>query len=64
MNKEKLRVGVIGVGHLGEYHVQKYKAIPNVELVGVVDTNPDLADDNILRFFKFLKGDRSVILSQ
>jgi predicted dehydrogenase len=39
MNKDKLRVGVIGVGHLGEYHVQKYKAIPTVELVGVVDTN-------------------------
>jgi predicted dehydrogenase len=36
----RLRVAVIGVGHLGEYHVQKYKAIPNVELVGVVDTNP------------------------
>jgi predicted dehydrogenase len=32
-------VGVIGVGHLGEYHVQKYKALPSVELVGVVDRN-------------------------
>ncbi len=36
----KLRVGVIGVGHLGEYHVQKYQAIPAVDLVGVVDANP------------------------
>ncbi|MDY6878842.1 MAG: Gfo/Idh/MocA family oxidoreductase [Desulfatiglans sp.] len=41
MNKEKLRVAVIGVGHLGEYHVQKYKDIPDVELVGVVDINQD-----------------------
>jgi len=41
VNPGKLRVGVIGVGHLGEYHVQKYKAIPVVDLVGVVDTNPD-----------------------
>lgn len=41
MKKEKLRVAVIGVGHLGEYHVQKYKNIPGVELVGVVDINPD-----------------------
>ena len=41
MKQNKLRVGVIGVGHLGEYHVQKYKAIPTVELVGVVDTNQD-----------------------
>jgi predicted dehydrogenase len=41
----KLRVGVIGVGHLGEYHVQKYKAIPEVELVGVVDTKVQRAHE-------------------
>jgi predicted dehydrogenase len=40
---DKLRVGVIGVGHLGEYHLQKYKAMSKAELVGVVDTNPDRA---------------------
>jgi len=40
LKTDKLRVGVIGVGHLGEYHVQKYKAIPSAELAGVVDTNP------------------------
>ena len=45
MIHDKLRVGVIGVGHLGEYHVQKYKAISNVELVGVVDANPARADE-------------------
>jgi predicted dehydrogenase len=39
LKQEKLRVGVIGVGHLGEYHVQKYKALPHVNLVGIVDTN-------------------------
>ena len=39
MKQDRLKVGVIGVGHLGEYHVQKYKALPHVELVGVVDTN-------------------------
>ena len=43
MKQDKLRVAVIGVGHLGEYHVQKYQAINNVELVGVVDANPDRA---------------------
>jgi len=40
VKQERLRVGVVGVGHLGEYHVQKYMALPNVELVGVVDTDP------------------------
>jgi predicted dehydrogenase len=43
LKKKKLRVGVIGVGHLGEYHVQKYKALPNVVLVGVVDTSASRA---------------------
>ncbi|MBW1852264.1 MAG: Gfo/Idh/MocA family oxidoreductase [Deltaproteobacteria bacterium] len=50
MNQGKLRVGVIGVGHLGEYHVQKYKAMSNVELVGVVDTLPDRADEIARRY--------------
>lgn len=45
MKQDRLRVAVIGVGHLGEYHVQKYKAIPNVELVGVVDTNPERLEE-------------------
>ena len=39
MKQDRLSVGVIGVGHLGEYHVQKYKALPHVDLVGVVDAN-------------------------
>ena len=41
MNKDKLRVGVIGVGHLGEYHLQKYINIPNADLIGVMDINYD-----------------------
>lgn len=34
-----LRAAVIGVGYLGNFHAQKYAAIPNVELVGVVDSD-------------------------
>jgi predicted dehydrogenase len=48
--KEKLRIGVIGVGHLGEYHVQKYVAMPEVELVGVVDTDYDRANEIARRY--------------
>lgn len=43
MKRDKLRVGVIGVGHLGEYHVQKYKALKSVELAGVVDIDRNRA---------------------
>ncbi len=34
-----LRAAVIGVGYLGNFHAQKYAALPDVELVGVVDTD-------------------------
>ncbi len=39
----KIRIGVIGVGHLGQYHVQKYRAIDGVDLVGIVDSDKDRA---------------------
>lgn len=35
----KLRAAVVGVGYLGNFHVQKYLALPDVELVAVVETN-------------------------
>ena len=40
-----IRVGVVGVGHLGHFHVQKYVAQPGVTLVGVVDVDPNRATD-------------------
>ena len=36
----KIRAAVVGVGYLGNFHVQKYRALPAVEVVGIVDTNP------------------------
>ncbi len=38
-----LRTAVIGVGYLGNFHAQKYAALPDVELVGVVDSDPGRA---------------------
>jgi UDP-N-acetylglucosamine 3-dehydrogenase len=34
-----LRVGVIGVGQMGQHHVRNYSAMENVELVGIADLN-------------------------
>ncbi|MCI5196866.1 MAG: gfo/Idh/MocA family oxidoreductase [Candidatus Electrothrix sp. AW5] len=45
MSKEKVRVGVIGVGYLGRFHAMKYAAMDDVRLVGVADTNPDRAKE-------------------
>jgi predicted dehydrogenase len=40
---DKLRVGVVGVGYLGRFHALIYSRMPNVELVGVADTNAEAA---------------------
>ncbi len=62
MKQDRLRVAVIGVGHLGEYHVQKYKAILNVELLGVVDTNPRRLQEIAQRYDVKGYGDHSEVL--
>jgi len=62
MRQAKLRVGVIGVGHLGEYHVQKYKAIPTAELVGVVDTDLERANEIARRYGTRVFRERSELL--
>ena len=35
--KKRLRVGVVGVGHLGQHHARILSAMPGVELVAVAD---------------------------
>lgn len=42
-NTKKIRTAVIGTGYLGRFHAQKYAAMPDVELVAVVDTDLDRA---------------------
>jgi len=39
----KIRVAVIGAGYLGRQHVRIYSQLDSVELVGVVDINPEIA---------------------
>lgn len=36
-NGEPVRVGVVGVGYVGQHHARIYSELPGVELVGVVD---------------------------
>ena len=62
MKQDKIRVSVIGVGHLGEYHVQKYKAHPRVDLIGVVDTNPDRAKEIGQRYDTKVYGSHEDVL--
>lgn len=39
----RIRMAVIGVGHLGQHHARILAGLPDVELVGVVDANPQQA---------------------
>ena len=38
-----LKTAVIGVGYLGRFHAQKYAGLPESELIGVVDVDPQQA---------------------
>jgi predicted dehydrogenase len=38
---ERIKAGVIGVGHLGKHHARVYSQIPEAELIGVHDTNSE-----------------------
>ena len=44
MINEPINIGVIGVGHLGQYHVKHYKKIRNSNLVGVFDVDSDKSE--------------------
>ncbi|QJA06687.1 Gfo/Idh/MocA family oxidoreductase [Thermosulfurimonas marina] len=40
---KRLKVGVVGVGHLGRFHAEKFARIPEAELVGVADIEEERA---------------------
>lgn len=37
LEKKKIKIGVVGIGHLGNYHLQKYQKLENCEIVAVAD---------------------------
>ncbi len=41
---KSLRAGVVGVGYLGQYHAQKYATLPDIDLICVIDKDPQRAD--------------------
>jgi len=42
---KRLRAAVIGIGYLGNFHVQKYLSLPNVDLVALVETDDERRRD-------------------
>src|SRR5262245_12309325 len=43
MANEQIRTAVIGLGHFGSFHAQKYAQLPQSRLVAVVDADEDRA---------------------
>lgn len=41
----KLKCAVIGAGYLGKFHAEKYANLPDCELIAVVDTNEEVANE-------------------
>ncbi len=47
---KKIKVAVIGAGHLGKIHARIYNDMPGVDLVGICDTDKEKADSCALKF--------------
>ncbi len=45
-----LKVGVFGVGHLGKFHLNNWKEIPDIELVGFYDPHDDTAKEVVEKY--------------
>lgn len=43
IKRKKIKIGVVGIGHLGNYHLQKYQKLENCEIISVADTIMDRA---------------------
>jgi predicted dehydrogenase len=60
----KLKVGVIGVGSLGQHHARVYSELPEVELVGVADSDRDRAGEVAARHGTQVFGDYRELLQK
>ena len=45
MLEKKIKYGVIGVGHLGNFHIKQLLKINSVDLVGIYDENKQRVDE-------------------
>ncbi len=42
-----LKIGIFGTGHLGKFHLNNWKEIPGISLIGFFDPNNDTAEEVI-----------------
>lgn len=58
---DKLRIGVVGAGHLGKIHARIYHELPEAELIAVCDKNPDAKEIAIQYGVPFFKNCHDLI---
>lgn len=58
---EKLRVGVVGVGHLGQHHARVYAELEECELVGVADIDEKRGQEIAQRYVTTFYEDYHVL---
>ena len=61
---KRLRVGVIGVGHLGQHHARLYAGLSGAALEGVADTDPDRARSVAERYGPTVYPDAASLLAK
>ena len=59
-----IRTAVIGVGHLGAYHAEKYSLIDNVDLIAVCDINKIIGEKIALKHGVTLISDYKELLGK
>jgi predicted dehydrogenase len=63
-NGERLRAGVVGTGHMGQYHVLVYAELADAELVGVADIDADRAKSVASRYETEAFGDHRDLIGR
>lgn len=62
--KKNIKIGVVGIGHLGKYHLQKYRKLENCEIFGVADTMPERAREAAKNYGCFASADYRDLLGK
>jgi predicted dehydrogenase len=62
--RDRLRLAVVGVGHLGQHHARILAAHPDVELVGVADIKPERAREIAAKYETTAHADASALVGR
>ena len=62
MDHEPIKIAVVGVGYLGRFHCEKLSRMPQAQLVGVVEVDPDRARAAASEFGVKAFGDHREVL--